>query len=112
MDVPPKIDDWSASERLGPVARKVLQHRDEIRAVVARHGLSNPRLFGSVARGEDTLNSDLDMLIDVAPGVGLFALARCERELEALLGVRVDLVPADGLRPAVAPSALAEARPL
>jgi len=89
----------------------VFQHREKIRDVVARHGLSNPRVFGSVARGEDAVDSDLDILIDVGPGVGLLTLARCERDLEALLGVRVDLVPADDLKPAVASSVLAEARP-
>ena len=54
----------------------------------------------------------MDLLVDVAPGVGLMGLARCERELEALLGVAVDLVPADDLKPGVAASVLTEARAL
>jgi uncharacterized protein len=83
-----------------------------VQAVLALHGLSNARVFGSVVRGEDTDDSDLDILVDVAPGVGLLGLARCERDLEALLGVQVDLVPADALKSAVASSALAEARGL
>jgi len=87
-------------------------HRRDVQAVLARHGLSNARVFGSVVRGEDTDDSDLDILIDVAPGVGLLGLARCERDLEALLGVRVDLVPADALKSEVASAALAEARRL
>ena len=112
LDVSLRDVETSASKRSGPVARRVFQHREKIRDVVARHGLSNPRVFGSVARGEDAVDSDLDILIDVGPGVGLLTLARCERDLEALLGVRVDLVPADDLKPAVASSVLAEARPL
>jgi uncharacterized protein len=94
----------------GPVGQKLLRHRRKVRDIIARHGLSNVRVFGSVARGEDAAESDVDLLVDVAPGVGLVGLARCERDLEALLGVPVDLVPADDLKPAVAASALAEAR--
>ena len=78
---------------VGLIARKLSVHRHDAQAVLARHGLSNARVFGSVVRGEDTDDSDLDILIDVAPGVGLLGLARCERDLEALLGVQVDLVP-------------------
>jgi len=111
LDVSLRDVETSASKRSGPLARRVFQHREKIRDVVARHGLSNPRVFGSVARGEHAVDSDLDILIDVGPGVGLLTLARCERDLEALLGVRVDLVPADDLKPAVASSVLAEARP-
>jgi predicted nucleotidyltransferase len=96
----------------GPVGQKLLRHRRKVRDIIARHGLSNVRVFGSVARGEDAAESDLDLLVDVGPGVGLVGLARCERDLEALLGVPVDLVPADDLKPAVAVSALSEARPL
>ena len=96
----------------GPVARKLSQHRRNVRQVISRYELSNPRVFGSVARGEDSDASDLDILVDVPPGVGLLGLARCERDLEALVGVAVDLVPSDGLKPALALSALSEARPL
>ena len=94
------------------VAQQLFRHRRRVKDIVARHGLSNVRVFGSVARGEDTAESDVDLLVDVAPGVGLMGLARCERELEALLGVAVDLVPADDLKPGVAASVLTEARAL
>ena len=80
--------------------------------IAARHGLSNVRVFGSVARGEDTDDSDTDLLVDVAPGVGLLSLARCERDLETLLCTPVDLVPARDLKAGVARSVLAEATPL
>ncbi len=96
----------------GPVAHKVSQHKREMRRIISSYGLSNPRVFGSVARGDDSTESDLDILVDVPAGVGLFGLARCERDLEALLGVSVDLIPADGLKNAVAASALSEARRL
>lgn len=96
----------------GPLARKLFRQRRKLRDILARHGLSHARVFGSVARGEETAESDVDLLVDVAPGVGLLGLARCERELEALLGVPVDLVPAHDLKTAVAVSVLSDARPL
>ena len=95
-----------------PLGTRLSRHGPQVREIVARHRLGNVRVFGRVARGDDTLESDVDLLVDVPPGVGLVGLARCERDLEELLGVRVDLVPADDLKPGVAASALADARPV
>ncbi len=66
------------------------------------------RVFGSVARGEDTTDSDIDLLVDVSAGVGLIGMARCQHDLQSLLDAQVDLVPADDLKPGVARSVLAE----
>lgn len=96
----------------GPAAVRLINHSNQVRDIAAKYGLTNPRVFGSVARGEDSVDSDVDLLVDVAPGVGLVTLARAERDLEALLGVRVDLVPASDLKPGAAMSALADARPV
>ncbi|MBS1905539.1 MAG: XRE family transcriptional regulator [Actinobacteria bacterium] len=81
---------------------RVRRKRDEIVAVLAAHGLTNAGIFGSVARGEETLTSDIDLLVDVPPGVGLFAMLRAQGELETLLGRTVDLIPREGLKPDVA----------
>ncbi len=70
------------------------------------------RVFGSVARGEDTESSDIDLLVDLDDGVGLVALAGLARELTGLLGVTVDVVPADSLKRAIRSEVLAEAIPL
>jgi predicted nucleotidyltransferase len=56
-------------------------------------------VFGSVASGEDHPGSDVDLLADFPPGLSLFGLGRLEAELEAILGSRVDLVPAADLKP-------------
>ena len=72
-------------------------------------GASNVRLFGSVARGDDGPNSDIDLLVDIAPEVGLFALGRMRSEAERILGSSVDIVPANSLKPDVADRVLAEA---
>lgn len=72
-------------------------HRDEIRQIVLRNRGSKPRIFGSVARGEDRAGSDLDLLIDLDDDASLFDLARMHLELEDLLSVRVDVLEAAAL---------------
>ena len=57
-------------------------------------------------------DSDIDLLVDVPANTGLLTLARCQADLEELLGARVDLVPAADLKPGVAGDVLAEAVPL
>jgi excisionase family DNA binding protein len=84
----------------------------KIRAVAARHGASNPRLFGSVARDSADQVSDVDILVDLDPKGSLLDLAQLELELEALLGRRVDVGTARSLRPEARGAVLAEAVPL
>jgi hypothetical protein len=74
-----------------------------------RAGAHNARVFGSVARAEDTDNSDIDMLVDLDDTVGLVTLARLTRELAELLGTQVDVVPASTLKLGVCDRVLAEA---
>ena len=78
----------------------------------ARRGASNVRVFGSVARGEDTEGSDVDLLVDLSDSVGLVALSAMSREIAEIVGANVDVVPADSLKPAMRDSVLAEAIPL
>jgi predicted nucleotidyltransferase len=85
----------------GPVGRQVRRHRRDLIAVAAAHGITNLRVFGSVARGEDRPDSDVDLLADLPPGLSLFKLGRAEAELEAILSSRVDLIPAQDLKPGV-----------
>ena len=59
----------------GSVGERLAQHRRRVREIASRHGLPNVRVFGSVARCDDTVDSDVDLLVDVAPGVGLIGLA-------------------------------------
>jgi uncharacterized protein len=85
----------------GPVGRRVRRRRHDVVATAAAHGIRNLRVFGSVARGQERPDSDVDLLADLPPGMGLFGLGRVRSELEAILGTRVDLVPAQDLKPAV-----------
>lgn len=69
------------------------QHRADIRRVVQENDATNPRVFGSVLHGEDTEDSDLDLLVDPIDGkTSLISLVRIRRELEALLGVKTDVL--------------------
>jgi uncharacterized protein len=85
----------------GPVGRHVRQKRRDLIAAAAAHNVTNLRVFGSVARGEDRPDSDVDLLADLPPGMGLLGLGRVQADLEAILGTKVDLVPARDLKPDV-----------
>ena len=68
------------------------QHRETIRQLVLDAGMANPRIFGSVVRGEDQDGSDLDILVDPAPRASPLDLAGLQIEIEARTGVKVDLL--------------------
>ncbi|MBT1679645.1 helix-turn-helix domain-containing protein [Curtobacterium aurantiacum] len=89
-----------------PLRDRVAGHRQDLVAIVERFGGRNPRLFGSVARGEDGPGSDVDLMIDVDPGLGIFALMRIQDAAERLLDVRVDVVDAAGMSDAVVRTAV------
>ncbi len=67
------------------------QNVGEVRTVIARHRGTDPMVFGSVARGEDTTGSDLDLIVTFPDGTDLFDVMDLTDELEALVGVRVDI---------------------
>jgi predicted nucleotidyltransferase len=79
-------------------SRLLAQNRQRIIDVAARHHASNVRVFGSAARGSDTPTSDLDLLVRFEPSSSLFDLVDLADELEALLGLKVDVVSEGGLR--------------
>lgn len=95
-----KVDPTAETlERLLRAARPdaatmLLRHRDEVvAAALAFHGTGRVRLFGSVARGEDGPESDIDLLVDFGPDADLFDVVELEQRLSALLGRPVDVVP-------------------
>jgi uncharacterized protein len=85
----------------GPLGRRVSRHRRRINEIAASYGAAHVRVFGSVARGIETADSDVDLLVDLPQEMGLFDLGRLRRDLENLLNARVDVVPANGLKPEV-----------
>ena len=97
---------------VGPVGRRITRRRAAVLATAARHGMTDRRVFGSVARGQDTDDSDLDLLVHVPEGTGLLALGRFTQELEDLLHVPVDVVPDDGVKPRIRDSIYRDFVPL
>lgn len=83
-------------------------HRDQVVATVAAAGGTHVRVFGSVARGQDGEDSDVDLLVTLPDGIDLFELVALEQRLEDLLGVPVDIID-DRSRGAVFQRALREA---
>jgi predicted nucleotidyltransferase len=87
-------------------------HRQEIRRIVEVNRGLNPRVFGSVLHGEDTEESDLDILIDAAPRFTLFDMARIALEIEQLTNTKVDVRTPDDLPAKFRPRVVAEAVPI
>lgn len=112
LDVRLRRPPSPAGHLSGRLGARLREHQQQVRLIAARHGLTNVRVFGSVVRGEETETSDVDLLVDAAPGVGLLGLGRCQQELEELLQATVDLVPAEGLKPGVAGAVAADTVPL
>ena len=88
------------------------EKREEILRIAEKHGARNVRIFGSVAHGDATEASDIDLLVDTAEKTGPWFPARLAAELEELLGQRVDVVTTNGLYWSLRRRILKEARPL
>lgn len=90
-----------------------LEHkRNAVRETARRFRTANPRIFGSVLHGTDQDGSDLDLLVDALPGTTLFDLGGLQVELEALLGIQVDLLTPGDLPLNFRAQVLAEAQPV
>jgi hypothetical protein len=90
-------------------ARLVRRHKVEINHLARSHGARNIRLFGSVARGEDTPESDIDFLVDTPTETALSIAISLQEALESLLGCKVDVSPESILKHNVRRTALKEA---
>ncbi len=89
------------------VLKKLSQHRHLLRG----HGVKDIHLFGSVARGETGIGSDVDLLVEFDPSahIGMFEFSRLRRELSQLLGCNVDLATPDALHKEMKEDILREA---
>ena len=93
-------------------AELLKEKRDEILRIARRRGARNVRVFGSVARGTADRKSDIDILVEMEPGRSLLDLGGLWWELNAVLGLRVDVVTEKGLRERIRERVLKEAVPL
>jgi len=88
------------------------KEREQIKKVAQKHGASNIRVFGSISRGEERPESDIDFLVDFEADRSLFDLVRLKLELEELLGHEVDLVTEKAMHRLIASRVIKEAIPL
>lgn len=93
-------------------ARKIRENRGEIIRLMRKAGAKEVRIFGSVARGDDNVSSDIDFLVDFDTSQGVVPIMRLKRELSKLLQENVDVAPVSLLKKSVLESALKEAVPL
>jgi predicted nucleotidyltransferase len=90
----------------------IRKKRAEILRIAASHGAHRVRLFGSVARGEERPDSDVDFLVEMEDGRSLLDLGELVMDLQDLLGKSVDVVEPDGLHWYIRDRVLSEAAPV
>jgi hypothetical protein len=91
---------------------ELLERRDEILEIAARHGARTVRVFGSVIRGEETAASDIDLLVEFEPGRSLLDHIALAQDLQDLFGRDVDVVTEKGLHWFIRDRVCQEAVPL
>ena len=97
---------------VGRPSERIEQHRESIRALVAQHHATAPRLFGSVARGSDESGSDVDLLVDFMEDASLLDEVGLRLALADLLQIEVDVIAADTLKGPVRDRVLGETTPV
>ncbi len=109
INAPATAPALSARAQLGASARRIRRLRRPLLQSAADHGIRRVRVFGSFARGEASPESDVDLLVDLAPGRTLLDLAAFRREVSSTLGVNVDVATEDMLKPRIRDVVLSEA---
>ena len=107
--------DHSTERKPPPIMRpsEILDaNRAAVREAVSRYRTTNPRIFGSVLHGTDHEGSDIDILVDKLPGATLFDLGGLYEDLNALLGVKVDVLTPGDLPKKFRAKVVAEAQPI
>ncbi|WP_338034515.1 nucleotidyltransferase family protein [Lautropia dentalis] len=87
-------------------------HREEVREVIAGYDVVNPRVFGSVLRGTDTVQSDLNILVEPGLSASLLDIAEMQARLKCVLNVRVDVVTPNALPESCRDDVLNDAEPV
>ena len=90
----------------------VLSKRKDILSLARQHGAASIKIFGSVVRGEEQLNSDVDFLVRMEKGRSLLDMGGLLMDLQDLLGCKVDVISENGLRSRIKEHVLQEAMPI
>lgn len=101
-----------ATDLSGRLGRRLRLQRAQVLQMARQHGARNVRVFGSVARGEEGAESDIDLIVDLDPDRTLLDLVALTRDLTGLLGVKVDVATLDLLKDRVLARASREIVPL
>ena len=99
-------------EAKSPLGRLLAEHRERVLAIAHEHRVASVHVFGSVARGEDTPDSDIDFLVEFLPPLNLLTRIGLIDDLESELGVSVDVSTPAGLKQRCRSAILAESRVL
>ncbi len=83
---------------MGEIRNTVIARADEIKGLLAKRHALTIKVFGSVARGEDREESDVDFLVEFGPGASILDQVNLELDLRAHLNCEVDVVPVGGLK--------------
>ena len=88
------------------------KNKGQIKAILSRYRVTNPRIFGSLLHGTEQAINDIDILVDPLPGITLLELGGLQDELETLLGIHVDLVTPGDLPNTFRETVTSQARPI
>lgn len=85
------------------------KYKENINKIAFRHGVRSVRVFGSFARGEENIYSDIDLLIELEPKRSLLDIISLKYEIEDLTGRKVDVVTTKGISPYLVEQIMKEA---
>ena len=105
-----ELKEWEKSQMT--IYELLEAKREEILSIAAKHGASNVRIFGSVARGEAREDSDVDFLVNLEPRTSLLEHIALIQDLSDLLGRKVDVANEKGLKTPIRERVLEQALPL
>jgi hypothetical protein len=105
-----KVSRRAPTRRVDTGIAQLRRSRERLLTAAQRHGVHDLRVFGSLARGEETPRSDVDLLVDLDPGRNLLDLIGFQQDAEEILGVDVDVAAPRFMKERVRERALREAR--
>lgn len=91
------------------IDKEIKSKREDILRIAAKYGVQDIRVFGSVARGQSSADSDLDVLVKLKPGYSLLDIIAIKQDMEDLLGCEVDVVTEAAISPYIRETVLKEA---
>jgi len=91
------------------ISNNIKSKREEILDIARKYGATNLRVFGSMARGEESPKSDLDIIVEMEKGSSLLDIISIKQDIEELLGRKVDVVTEASISPYIRNNVLREA---